>query len=223
MVSQEMMDIDWCIQRLIRSELEGSNCAQCQIGDTSQYWEMKEKEVVTNYHCMLELSKSVSDKRVQQLYSQDQTQEVIDQAERQVVSARWALDNIQRVEDAELSRNSPNYPGTPRVNDRHKNTRNDMRVSYRESHEQTTQVQVIVPKTERYQLPEAETASVYPIGDHEYHDLIMRMVCSALEESWDNNPNDSIIMRMRLNISPPEEYSGSSDLEVYEMFVAGIL
>ena len=30
-------------------------------------------------------------------------------------------------------------------------------------------------------------------------------------------------MRMRLNISPPEEYSGSSDLEVYEMFIAGIL
>ena len=25
------------------------------------------------------------------------------------------------------------------------------------------------------------------------------------------------------NISPPEEYSGSSDLEVYEMFVAGRL
>ena len=28
---------------------------------------------------------------------------------------------------------------------------------------------------------------------------------------------------MRLNISPPEEYSGSLDLEVYETFVAGIL
>ena len=27
---------------------------------------------------------------------------------------------------------------------------------------------------------------------------------------------------MRLNISPPEEYSGSSDLEVYETFVAGV-
>ena len=28
---------------------------------------------------------------------------------------------------------------------------------------------------------------------------------------------------MRLNISPPEEYSGSSDLEVYETFVTGVL
>ena len=70
---------------------------------------------------------------------------------------------------------------------------------------------------------EAETASVYPIGDHDYHDPIMRMVCSTLEESWEDNPNDSVVTQMRLNISPPEEYSGSSDLEVYEMFIAGIL
>ena len=28
---------------------------------------------------------------------------------------------------------------------------------------------------------------------------------------------------MRLNISPPEEYSGSLDLEVYETFVTGLL
>ena len=51
----------------------------------------------------------------------------------------------------------------------------------------------------------------------------MHMVCSALEESWEDNPNDSVIAWMRLNISPPEEYSGSSDLKAYEMFVAGIL
>ena len=74
-----------------------------------------------------------------------------------------------------------------------------------------------------YQLPEAETALVYTIGDHDYHDPIMRMVCSTLEESWEDNPDDSVIARMRLNISPLEEYSGSSDLEVYKTFVAGIL
>ena len=49
------------------------------------------------------------------------------------------------------------------------------------------------------------------------------MVCSTLEESWEDDPDDSIVARMRLNISPPEEYSGSSDLEVYETFIAGIL
>ena len=87
---------------------------------------MKEKEAVTNYCCMLELNKSVSNNRAQQLYSQDQTQEVIDQAERQVASARQTLDNIWRVEEAGLSRNSPNYPGTPWVTDGHKTARNDM-------------------------------------------------------------------------------------------------
>ena len=49
------------------------------------------------------------------------------------------------------------------------------------------------------------------------------MVCSALEESWEDNPNDPVIAQTRLNISPPEEYSGSSALEVYETFVTGIL
>ena len=87
----------------------------------------------------------------------------------------------------------------------------------------TQPVQAIVPDTERYWLPEAETALVYPIGDHEYHDPIMHIVCSALEESWEDKTDDSVIAWTRLNISLPEEYSGSSDLKVYEMFVTGIL
>ena len=57
----------------------------------------------------------------------------------------------------------------------------------------TQPVQVIVPDTKRYQSPEAETASVYPTRDHDYHDLILHMVCSALEESREDDPNDSIV------------------------------
>ena len=57
----------------------------------------------------------------------------------------------------------------------------------------TQLVQAIVPDTERYWLPEAETASVYPTRDHDYHDLIMCIVCSALEESWEDDPDDSIV------------------------------
>ena len=99
-----------------------------------------------------------------------------------------------------------------------------MQVMYRESQEQMTQpVQAVVPDTKRYRLLEAETASVYPTGDHDYHDPIMCMVCSALEESWEDNPDDSIVAWMRLNIRPPEEYLGSSDLEVHETFITGIL
>ena len=99
-----------------------------------------------------------------------------------------------------------------------------MQVTYGESQERMTQpVQAIVPDTKRHRSLEAETALVYPLRDHDYHDLIMRMLCSALEESQEDDPNDSIVARMRLNINPPEEYSGSSDLEVYKTFVAGIL
>ena len=99
-----------------------------------------------------------------------------------------------------------------------------MQVTYGELQEQMTQlVQAIVPDTERYRLPEAETALVYPTRDHDYHDPIMRMVHSTLEEGREDDLNDSIVTWMRLNISPPEEYSGSSDLKVYETFIAGIL
>ena len=98
--------------------------------------------------------------------------------------------------------------------------KDDTWVSYGETQERMTQpVQEIVPDTERYWSPEAETASVYPLRDHDYHDPIMCMLCSALEESREDDPDDSIVTRMRLNISPPEEYSGSSDLEVYDVVI----
>ena len=61
---------------------------------TIKYWAAKEKEAVMNYRCMLELNNSVPNRRVQQLYSQDQSQEMIDQAERQGTSARQTLENI---------------------------------------------------------------------------------------------------------------------------------
>ena len=69
-------------------------------------------------------------------------------------------------------------------------------------------MQAVVPDTKRYQSPEAETASVYPTGDHDYHDPIMHMVCSILEENWEDNPDDSVIAWMRLDISPPENIQG---------------
>ena len=211
-VSLEMMDIDRCIQKLVRTEPEGSECTQCEIEKTVQCWAVQEKEAAMNYRHALELNKSVSNKRVQQLYTQDQSQEMIDQAERQASSARWTLENIQRVDEAGLSRNSPKYPRTPRATERHKYARDNMQVTYGESHEWITQpVQAVVPDTESYRSLEAETALVYPIGDHDYHDPIMCMVHSALEENWEDNPDDSVIAWMKLNISPPEV--------LYEYFV----
>ena len=61
---------------------------------------MKEKEVANHYHPILELNKIVSNRRVQQLSPQNQSQEVTDQAKKQAVLARWNLEGIQRAEDA---------------------------------------------------------------------------------------------------------------------------
>ena len=126
-VSTDLLEHNWKALTMLNARLRSPP-------NTGQWKKRKQQQIIA----VLELNKSVSNKRVQQLYSRDQTQEVIDQAERQVASARQTLDNIWRVEEAGLSRNSPNYPRTPWVNDRHKNPRNDMRVSYRESHEQIT-------------------------------------------------------------------------------------
>ena len=84
----ETMDIDRCIQKLVGKELEGSEHTQHKIEKTVQYWAVQEKEAAMNYCCTLELNNSVLNKRVQQLYSQDQSQEMIDQAERQASSVR---------------------------------------------------------------------------------------------------------------------------------------
>ena len=62
--SLEMMDTDKCIQKLIRTEPEGSERAQWKIEKTAQYWVVQEKEAAMNYHCVLELNNSVSNKRV---------------------------------------------------------------------------------------------------------------------------------------------------------------
>ena len=82
------MDTDQCIQKLVRTDQEGSECTQHKIEETVQYWVAQEKKAAMNYCRALELNNTVSNKRVQQLYSQDQPQEVIDQAERQAGSAR---------------------------------------------------------------------------------------------------------------------------------------
>ena len=87
-ISLETMDTDQCIQKLVRTDQEGSERAQRKIEETAQYWVAQEKKAAMNYRRALELNNTVSNKRVQQLYSEDQPQEVIDQAEQQAGSAR---------------------------------------------------------------------------------------------------------------------------------------
>ena len=75
----------------------------------------------------------------------------------------------------------------------------------------------------RLQLVEAEIASAYHTGNTHNRDPIMCKIHTALDDNKDMNPDDSIVVKMKLNIASPEEYSGSSNLEVYETFVTGIL
>ena len=80
-ISLETMDTDWCIQKLVRTNQEGSEHAQRKIEETTQYWAAQEKKAAMNYCRALERNNTVSNKRVQQLYSEDQPQEMIDPAE----------------------------------------------------------------------------------------------------------------------------------------------
>ena len=122
-----------------RTDQEGSERAQHKIEETAQYWVAQEKKAAMNYCRALELSNMVSNKRVQQLYSEDQPQEVIDQAEWQAGSARRTLEGIQRVDKAGLSRHSPKHPRTPRAAGRHKYyAKDDTQVSYGEMQERMT-------------------------------------------------------------------------------------
>ena len=66
-ISLETMDTDQCIQKLVRTDQEGSERAQCEIEETAQYWAAQEKKAALNYRRALELNNTVSNKRVQQL------------------------------------------------------------------------------------------------------------------------------------------------------------
>ena len=67
-ISLETMDTDRCIQKLVRTDQEGSEYAQHKIEETAQYWAAQEKKAAMNYRRALELNKTVFNKRVQQLY-----------------------------------------------------------------------------------------------------------------------------------------------------------
>ena len=59
------MDTDQCIQKLVRTNQEGSERAQHKIEETVQYWAAQEKKAAMNYRHTLELHNTVSNKRVQ--------------------------------------------------------------------------------------------------------------------------------------------------------------
>ena len=51
----------------------------------------------------------------------------------------------------------------------------------------------------------------------------MHMIHAALNDNKFMSPDNSIVIKAKLNIASPEEYLGSSDLKVYETFITGTL
>ena len=58
--------------------------------------------------------------------------------------------------------------------------------------------------------------SLQSSNGHWSNDPIHRMVNTMLTEHRDMLPEDSIVVKMKLSIPSPEEYSGSPDLEVFD-------
>ena len=76
---------------------------------------------------------------------------------------------------------------------------------------------------DKIQHAKANAPSVASTNGHWPNGPMYCMVSTTLAESQDMKPEDSIVVKVKLNIPSPEEYSGSSDLEVYKTFIAGIL
>ena len=76
---------------------------------------------------------------------------------------------------------------------------------------------------EKAQHASANASSVASTNDHWPNDLIHRIVNTMLTKNWDMISKDSIVVKTKLSIPSPEEYSGSPDLKVYKTFVTGIL
>ena len=222
--SLRTMDTERHIQYFLRTESQDSERVQRKVENTVDYWTAEEKRAGEKRRKALELQMAVEQQTIEILYAQQQPREVIAPAEAKCTATKHTLEGIQRVKKAKIGEDLPYRGNAPSVHKRQRNAANDTRVSQRRAQERTPQpIQMAVSETERYRSPEVEITSVYRTEDQEHSDPIMRMVQSALEENRDDNPEESIIARTRLTINPPEEYSGSADLEVYETFIAGVL
>ena len=56
----------------------------------------------------------------------------------------------------------------------------------------------------------------------EQYDGIARMIHAGLAKGQHTDPDKSVLTRASIKLDHPETYTGSSDLEFFEVFVAGI-
>ena len=84
--------------------------------------------------------------------------------------------------------------------------------------------QEIVQQRGRSMAPtEGQGIPDYVDGPSEQYDGIARMIRATLAEGQYTDPDKSVLIRAGVKLVHPETYAGGSDLEEFEVFVAGIL
>ena len=53
--------------------------------------------------------------------------------------------------------------------------------------------------------------------------MLFRSICAALAEGQNTDPDKSVLTRAGVKLDHPETYTGGSDLNEFEVFIAGIL
>ena len=150
----------------------------------------------------------------EEIISSKQTDNVIWSAVQRARTVNHELNKILWLENTGLSSSTLNDPHIVRVLNR--------QVPSALQSTSVPGVKTTPAPLDRLQLVEAEIASVYHTGDTLNRDPIIAwfMLCWTTKRIWIL----LILLLSRQNYTAsPEEYSGSSNLEVYETFIAGIL
>ena len=147
---------------------------------------------------------------MKKLYLQKQLDDVIWSAVQRARIVIYELNKIQQLENTGLSSSTLNGPHIARILNSPvpigcaAQTQNSSTVHSSSASE----VKCTSTPLDRLWSVEAEIASVYQTGDSHNRDPIMHMIHVTLDDNKDMNPDNSIIVKMKLNIASPEEYSG---------------
>ena len=209
----QTQETDNLIYWFIRSDSGSTNHIWQKIGLTADHWGAVEKNATQQKHWAIQLEKNIAEAEVKKLYLQKQKHDVIQSAVQRARMANHKLNKIQWLEKAGLLTSTLHDPHITKVLNRWMPTGHATATQNSSALQSTSTpgVKGTSAPPDRLQSVEAEITSVYHSGDSN-GDPIMSMICAALNNNKDMNLEDSIIVKMKLNISSPEEYSGSSDL-----------
>ena len=136
-------------------------------------------------------------------------------------ATKYELNKIKRLKAAGLTSSSPNDPHYVKVLNKGNPIPDGKSALAGQTLAYTVNARCTPKPLDKTWYASANTSSVVSTNGHWPNDLIHHIVNTMLTENQDMMPEDSIVVKMKLNIPSPEEYSGSPDLEVYETFVTG--